>query len=916
MNLRAIRHWTAGIAALGFLAVAASADDGATKVGAPSTTAAGAVSADNPAPMNPGQAAGGQASAPSTPPAPPHAAILKDAKEVPGLITLHRRGNNVFAELSSSDYSGEYIILISISRGIAQGNILGGMSWGFGDDWVWQFRKVDDQVHIVRKNVRFKADQNSPESRAVQAAYTDSVLFSLPIATKGPKGGDLVDLTPVFMSDLPQISSQLPGFMFSRDKSMWASVEGFPSNVELEVAATYASSGNQQIDTVPDSRGVTINVHYSISRIPQTGYQPRLADDRVGYFLTVVKDFSSRSDRDQFVRYVNRWDLQKGDAALAVSPPKKAIEFHIEKTVPVRYRKAIYDGIYEWNKAFEKAGFANAIIVHQQQDNDDKDPEDVRYNFFRWITSNAGFAMGPSRVNPYTGQILDADIIFDADFLQSWKEEYETFTAATIAEMTGGQLDIDSTLKPGTDGLFTPQMNRLDQCRLGHGMPMQLAFGSTAIEAFANDPKTTAENLEKLTMQGLKEVTMHEVGHTLGLRHNFKASKMFNLKDMNDAEKSKSMLVASVMDYSPANIVPKEWKQGDYFTTTIGPYDYWAIEYGYKPLSGGTQGEQAELKKIAARSGEPTLAYATDEDTRGIDPDPDSNRFDLGSDPMEYAKVRMQLVTELIPGLVDRTTKEGDDYTQARRTFNILIAQYGQSMYFVSRYVGGLKTSRSHKGDKDAKPPVALIDPAQQREALAILEENIFNDKPFQFPPELYNQFGWSNWDHWGTNPTSRKDFGIHDFVLQWQDRILEQLLSSVTLKRMHDAELRANPDTDVLTTAELLSRLTKAVYVEIDTMKEGDYSTRKPAISSMRRNLQRSYLKQLSRLALGQTGAPQDCQTVAYGELMNVKQKIDTLLQNGPMSGKLDPYSKAHLTESAARITKVLEAKVELPTP
>ena len=179
-----------------------------------------------------------------------------------------------------------------------------------------------------------------------------------------------------------------------------------------------------------------------ISKIPSTGYQPRLADDRVGYFLTAVKDFSSKSDRDQFVRYINRWDLQKADSSLDPSPPKRQIEFYIEKTVPFKYRKAIYDGIYEWNKAFEKAGFANAIVVKQQDDKDDKDPEDIRYNFFRWITSNAGFAMGPSRVNPYTGQILDADIIFDADFLQFWKQEYENFTPESIANLTGGPVDL------------------------------------------------------------------------------------------------------------------------------------------------------------------------------------------------------------------------------------------------------------------------------------------------------------------------------------------------------------------------------------------------------------------------------------------------------------------------------------------
>ncbi len=848
--------------------------------------------------------------------APPHAALLKNAKTESGLLTFHYTDDKLFAEFTGGDYSAEYLVLISISKGISQGQLLGGMSWGFGDDWVWQFRKVGDKVHVIRKNVRFKATKGSPEATAVGNAYTDSVLFSLSGDVKGPKGGDLVDITSIFMSDLPQIGQVLPGFVFSAQKSTWASVKAFPDNMELEVAATYASSGTQEIETVPDSRGVTINVHYSISKIPNTGYTPRLADDRVGYFLTAVKDFSSKSDRDQFVRYINRWDLQKADSNADPSPPKKPIVFWIEKTVPFKYRKPIYDGIYEWNKAYEKAGFVNAVEVRQQPDNADWDPEDVNYNTFRWITAGAGFAMGPSRVNPYTGQILDADIIFDADFLNFWKEEYETFSTASIAQMTGGALPLDKSEASQPSFLRSPAGSDAARlCILNRGMSYQLAFGAAAIQGFAADPKEEAENKEKLIMQGLKEVAMHEVGHTLGLRHNFKASKWLSLKEMQDSDKAKNeCIVASVMDYSPANIVPKGWKQGPYYSQTVGPYDVWAIEYGYKPFSGGTQGELEELKKIASRSGEPELQYATDEDTRGSDPDADSNRFDLGSDALEFAKLRADLVKELVPKLADRAVKEGDDYTQLRRAFNILLAQRAQGVYFASRYVGGLQTSRSHKGDKGGKLPISVYEPKQQREALEFVEQELFNDKAFDFPPELYNQMGWSNWSHWGVSNVTRKDFGVHDFILQWQERVLGQMLSSVNLKRIHDAELRVAADADAFTTAELLERLSKSIFSEIDAIKEdGEFTTRKPAVSSLRRNLQRAYLKELCSLALYGLGAPQDCQTLAYAELQELEEKMQTLLKRNK---KLDAYTEAHLKESAARIQKVLDAKVTLPSP
>ena len=276
-----------------------------------------------------------------------------------------------------------------------------GIGPGIGDVGENQTHDVEDRAdkHHAAHNGKIlgpdriqhiTAKAGYPEKIAVGNAFTDSVLFSLRIVTKGPKGGDLVDLTPIFMSDLPQISRSLPGFGFSSDRSTWAKVKAFPKNLELEVAATYSSSGRFALDTVADSRAATINVHYSISKLSSTGYVPRMADDRVGYFMTVLKDYNKKSDRDQFVRYINRWNLQKAPGATSAPfQPKKPIIFYIEKTVPHTYRSAIRAGIEEWNKAFETAGWVNAVEVRQQLDSDDWDPEDIRYNTFRWITASA-----------------------------------------------------------------------------------------------------------------------------------------------------------------------------------------------------------------------------------------------------------------------------------------------------------------------------------------------------------------------------------------------------------------------------------------------------------------------------------------------------------------------------------------------
>ena len=855
------------------------------------------------------------ASEKSKPKYPPFEEVTKEAERYSGLITLWRKDDQLFAELGPQQLNRDYIVLITIARGIGQTPIVGGFSWGFGDDAVWQFRKAGESIQLVRRNVRFTAERDSPTAKAVHLAYTDSVLFSLPIRTRSPQGAYLVDLTPVFMSDLPQIGLVLPGFSFSPQKSTWVDdPQSFaknihPKNIELQVAATYTSSGGREIISVPDSRGVTVNVHYSISELPVTSYQPRLADDRVGYFLAVLKDFSKKeSHDDRFVRYITRWNLEKADRSAEISTPKEPIIFWLEKTIPFKYRKPIRDGILEWNKAFEKAGFYDAIEVRQQPDDAPWEPGDIRYNTYRWITAGVGFAMGPSRVNPTTGQILDADVIFDADFLQYWKQEYETFTPEGIALLTGGAIDLEehrAEMERMPAHLNGSHSSRC-ACNLLGGMSRQLAVGAAVM---ASRKRSDAE-MEKLILQGLKECAMHEVGHTLGLRHNFKASTLYSLEELNDVAKTaETGLGASVMDYNPVNLMPEGMTQGDFFSTTIGPYDVWAIEYGYTPLKGGSpEAELPELNKIAARSGEKGLAFATDEDARGIDPDPHAVRYDLSNDLMADARAQAKLVAECLPTIVDDMTKEGEGYQRARRAFGSLLARHGVVTFAASRYVGGLYVSRSHKGDVNAPQPLEVIPAERQREALALLEEQVFSDEPFNFPPELYNYLAGSHWSHWGTQVVERGDYPVHDIILMWQERIMSRLLSSLTLSRLYDSELKVAADEDALTTAELLQRLTKAVYSEVDTLKDGEFTNRKPAISSLRRNLQRAYLRRMSRLALGQTSAPQDCQSVAFAELTRLKTRIDLQLAG---EADLDAYSSAHLEETSARIAKVVDARM-----
>lgn len=825
--------------------------------------------------------------------------LLAKTKKIDGFITMYQKGPKLLGEISPSDLNKDIMVLIAISRGIGEMPLLGGMYWGRGDDWIWQFRKVDDRIQIVRRNVRFRAARGSPAEKSVKLSYTDSILYSLKIIGKGPKGGILVDLTPVFMGDLPQIGKVLKG-RFAPDRSTWESLKGFKDNVEIELAATYATSGLKS-DNVPDARGVTINIHYSISRLKPTGYKPRMADDRVGHFMTVIKDYSKSGENDRFVRYINRWDLRKSAPSAKVSPPKTPIIFWIDKTVPYEFRAAVREGILEWNKTFEKVGFSNAIEVRQQPDDAQWDAEDINYNTFRWVTSSAGFAIGPSRVNPTTGQILDADILFDADFVEFWSSYLGWSETGEKSYM----LDFDKMIG--------------SNCRCGdnyaHNMAQQMAFGTMALAAADKTKgKLSKEKIDELLFQGVKSVAVHEVGHTLGLRHNFKASTMLTMDEVNDLEKTRSVgMASSVMDYLPVNVSPKGKKQGDYFNLVCGPYDHWAIEYAYKPLPGGTDKEVAALRKIASRCTEPQLDYLTDEDAHGAAPDPLSNLFDLSKDPIDFANQRVELIKQVLPGLVDSVTDDGDSYERVRQAFSLLLREYGRSTNFVVRFIGGISVHRDHKGDPNARPPFVPTDAKKQREALTYLEKNVLGPDALEIPPELFDYLAPHHWYQWGKKIPKRPEVSVSGTALAIQDRVLGQVMSPLTLSRVLDTEMKTPGDKDAFTAAELFDRLTNTVFKELDGLKQGKFTNRKQAIDGLRRNLQQRYFSRLADITLGKSPAPADCQTLAAAELDQLEVRIREVLGG---KAQLDDYTKAHLSELAARCRKVLDARLELAKP
>ena len=312
-------------------------------------------------------------------------------------------------------------------------------------------------------------------------------------------------------------------------------------------------------------------------------------------------------------------------------------------------------------------------------------------------------------------------------------------------------------------------------------------------------PSPKTELPEEFIGQAIKEIVMHEVGHSLGLRHNFKASTMLTADQLNDTTITHAKgLVGSVMDYSPINIAPKGKKQGDYYTTTLGPYDYWAIEYAYKVVDGD---EAAELKKIASRAPEHDLVYATDEDSF-LNDDPYVNRWDLGSDPCQFGKERIALATELLKDLDARVVKDGESWARTRRAFSMLLEQWGDGATLASQYIGGQSVSRDHKADKDARDPIVPVPGPSSASASS--------SSPTRSSPTSRSSFHRpcsAGWEPSAGRTGARKAASSGRASISrcssafWESRrsYWAIALSSSTLARLENQQLQADPDADPL---------------------------------------------------------------------------------------------------------------------
>ncbi len=421
-----------------------------------------------------------------------------------------------------------------------------------------------------------------------------------------------------------------------------------------------------------------------------------------------------------------------------------------------------------------------------------------------------------------------------------------------------------------------------------------------AHEAQPLEVHPTERHVECKTVGGETELVLvaHEVGHTLGLRHNFKASSIYSMQEINSPEwKGKKPLAGSVMDYLPPNFNLETGEiQGDFTMIGIGPYDRWAIEYGYT---------FDDPKKVLKRVSEPELAYLTDDETSG--PDPFARRYDFSSDPLTYAKNQMRIVDQHRGRILEKFVKDGQSWSRARRGYRTTLSMQMRMLSMMANWIGGANVNRDRKGDPGDRVPISVVEADTQRAALDWVIEHAFRDEAFALTPELLLHMTVDKWSDRSPGDRGAPTWAVHDQIAAIQSSTLTMLLNPTTLRGVYDNEFRTPKTEAAMTVPELMTTVTDAVYTELGTDLDGaTFTDRYPMISSLRRGLQSSLTDRLIVLSSGDRVMPRPIRTLATHHLRQLTDRLGAVLEKGE-GGQVDGYTVAHLEDLKDRVDKAL---------
>nr|WP_326528320.1 zinc-dependent metalloprotease [Rhodoferax sp.] len=858
-------------------------------------------------PAVPASAASAPAAAkpPADPTAPkPFADVIKDAKLEDGLFPIWRKDEKVWMEIPKAMLKKPFLFTVNIANSVGERGLYASQMAG---DWMAEFRLVGKQVQLLALNTKFRSLSGEGSARAVEQAFSPSLLGSGAVASlEHPERKSVLIDAGFLLSDVPGYSTRLERayrLPFAVDKAN-SSIEATRAEPALSTLTARMHFSTPRIpapplvpppgpvpmptppQATPDARSLFVTYVYNFAALPSAAMEPRRADPRLGHFTRSFTDLGSDLKANPRVHFVNRWRLEKKDPAAEISEPIKPITYWIDKNIPVNYRGAVEAGILEWNKAFEKIGFKNAVVAKQQPDDANWDNMDAGHASIRWfVGADVGFAIGPSHTDPRSGEIIDADIGMSDVFARGSRR--------LIVEDIG--MSSEQRLAQLTSGWKAGDTSQTAQCNYAYEAASEMNFAMDILEARGDIAPNSAE-AEAFVQAVIKDTIMHEVGHTLGLKHNFKASTTITQAQLRDKLfTEKYGISSSVMDYNAYNIAVKGELQGSFNNTTLGAYDYWAIEYAYKPIESSR--EALELNRIASRSTEPQLAYADDADAGGFGPydgmDPMTNRFDLGDDPLAYYKKRLQLSKELWARVQNRKPVAGDDPLRQRRSLLAGFSQLQRAAELVGKYVGGVHAVRDLPGTT-SRASFVPVDPAKQREALQFMSTGLFSESSFKFSPELLSAL---TLDY---NESERGGLvNLASTVARLQLTALDRVMSANTANRLLDlpSYVPESKRRNIISLNEVYGTVQSSIWSELKSGKD---------IDRLRRNLQREHLKRVQALLTKGSGAlPADALSLV--RMHATQLQID--LRSAAGRSSLTVESRAHLAESLSSLSGALRA-------
>jgi hypothetical protein len=758
--------------------------------------------------------------------------VKKDSKTDDGLFKVHENKDNFLYEIPKS-YLGKEMLLVTRIKELPAD--LGGGYVNAGSKIntqviVWEAYK--DKILLKVKSYNAIANDSLPIYKSVKANNLEPIIYAFDVQAQDiDSTAILVDVTKLFSTDVKAITG-LPAYFrktykvkkLDTSRSFIHSIKSYPENIEVVQDFTF------EADAPPSNKStntITMRINQSMILLPKNQMMSRVYDKRVGYFSIGNVDYNSEALKADSKRYIKRWRLEPIDEAAynrgELVAPKKPIVYYLDPATPIKLRKYIKQGVDDWQKVFETAGFKNAIMA-KMPPTKEEDPEfsmeDIRYSSIRYVASTTRNATGPSVSDPRSGEILESDIIWYHNHLRSYRNRY--------------------LLETGAANPSARTLNTSDE-EIGDMMRMVIA---------------------------------HEVGHALGLPHNMAASFAYPTDSLRSGSfTQKNGIAATIMDYARYNYVAQPGDENIRFIRQLGPYDHYAINWGYRKIADISKPEE-EVKTlntwIEDKADNPIYRFG------GQRFDPSAQTEGIGNDQVKSSTYGVKNLKIVAKNLPNWTSDQTNNYEDLSELYGELLSVWGRYVGHVAGNIGGVY--EFNKKPSQTGNVYIAVSKAKQKESLNWLHTNVFETQNWLLDKNILNKID---------------EAGYSDIMQKYQNRFLNTLLNAKTLKRMIDATIIQD---DNYTAVAMIGDLSSGLFSETKTTKN---------IGLHRRNLQKSFIQTMANLMEEASVKNTDISSIVRGELTSLKQQL-----NSASKRALNKITTYHYKDAVVMIDTILDPK------